>query len=64
VQVHWDNYGFGTAEFNEVGFYRDSVGVVHLKGLATQFCGGNSNGAGSVIFVLPADTGPQRPRCR
>lgn len=53
VQVLWATYGGSGAEFNEVGFYKDSVGVVHLKGLATQFCGGNSNGAGSVVFVLP-----------
>jgi hypothetical protein len=53
VQVRWTNYGLGSAEFNEVGFYKDSVGVVHLKGLATQDCGGYSDGAGSVIFVLP-----------
>jgi hypothetical protein len=53
VQVHWATYGGSGAEFNEVGFYKDSVGVVHLKGLATQFCERNSNGTDSVIFVLP-----------
>ena len=53
----WINWNFGGTSFNEVGFYKDSVGIVHLKGLAAQWCGGG-NGAGATIFTLPVGYRP------
>ena len=39
----WGNF---TAEFNQAGFFKDSMGIVHLKGLI-------SSGSDRLIFILP-----------
>lgn len=53
----WINYNFGGTPFNEAGFYKDQVGIVHLRGLVSPWCAGR-NGAGEVIFTLPAGYRP------
>jgi hypothetical protein len=40
----WSNFGGG---FTPAGFYKDSLGIVHLQGLV-------NTGPGAVAFVLPA----------
>jgi hypothetical protein len=47
------NYGQG---FNTAGFYKDALGVVHLKGLIHWTSGSNTSigGCGWWAFVLPA----------
>jgi hypothetical protein len=47
----WSNFGFGTAP---ASFYKDPVGVVHLRGTIT---GGT---AGSPAFTLPAGYRPSK----
>ena len=44
----WDNY---SADFNRAGFFKDSMGLVHLKGLV-------SSGSDRLIFVLPSGYRP------
>jgi hypothetical protein len=39
----WDNY---SADFNRAGYFKDSMGIVHLKGLV-------SSGTDRLIFTLP-----------
>jgi hypothetical protein len=55
--VLWANWAEGGTSFNEVGFYKDSVGIVHLKGLAAHACN-DGNGAGTTIFTLPVGYRP------
>ncbi len=56
----WHNYG---GAFASAAFYKDQVGVVHLKGLVGY---GNAGGRSEVtdypIFRLPADYRPDRRR--
>ncbi len=47
----WDNYSADFADFNRAGFFKDSIGIVHLKGLV-------SSGSDRLIFVLPFDYRP------
>jgi hypothetical protein len=46
----WDNY---TADFNRAGFFKDSMGIVHLKGLV-------SSGSDRLIFMLPSGYRPAK----
>lgn len=46
----WVNYG-GT--YNPAGYFKDSLGIVHLRGLV------KSGGIGKHIFILPAGFRPQ-----
>jgi hypothetical protein len=46
----WDNY---TADFNQAGFFKDSMGIVHLKGLV-------SSGSDRLIFMLPSGYRPAK----
>jgi hypothetical protein len=46
---NWHNYGFG---WNDAGYYKDDMGIVHLKGLVA---GGLAN---TTIFALPAGYRP------
>jgi hypothetical protein len=45
----WHNYGAG---YNAAGYFKDSMGIVHLKGLVAGGLGGTT------IFVLPAGYRP------
>ena len=47
----WDNYSADFADFNRAGFFKDSMGIVHIKGLV-------SSGSDRLIFVLPFDYRP------
>ncbi|NET24634.1 hypothetical protein [Okeania sp. SIO1I7] len=47
-QNAWVNYGFG---YNNAGYFKDSLGIVHLKGLV-------KNGTADTIFTLPVGYRP------
>jgi hypothetical protein len=54
------NYAeFGGDLHNRAGFYKDPYGVVHLKGLVTEYCGGG-NDASVSMFTLPTGYRPER----
>jgi hypothetical protein len=56
----WHNYGGG---FAAAGFYKDQLGIVHLKGVvATPRLYGNSDPQISLIFRLPAAYAPANAR--
>jgi len=59
IEDLWANYGAG---FNTVGFYKDSVGQVHLKGLFKSLIGFTSSWCDSppydYIFQLPTGYRP------
>ena len=56
-QNDWKNYG---GEFNTAAFFRDSLGIVHLKGLLTN----SSEAGGKVIFQLPQGYRPAAQELR
>ena len=45
----WSNFGSG---FDTAGFYKDALGIVHLKGLVDGPAGAGT-GSGTVAFTLP-----------
>ncbi len=45
----WHNYG---APYNTAGYFKDSIGIVHLKGLVSGGLGG------TILFVLPVGYRP------
>jgi hypothetical protein len=47
----WRNYAGG---FHHAGYFKDSMGIVHLKGLVT----GGTVGDNSTIFILPTEYRP------
>ena len=53
---HWDNYE--TSGYEDVGYMKDSMGFVHLRGLAQS----DDEAAGSTIFELPAGYRPANAR--
>ncbi len=48
LQNSWVNWG---GEYNRAGYFKDSLGIVHLKGLV-------KNGTANTIFTLPAGYRP------
>ena len=53
---HFDNYN--DSDFNGAGYYKDPYGVVHTKGLVTEYCTGG-NDASVSMFTLPEDYRPE-----
>ena len=54
---YWDNYE--TSGYEDVGYMKDSMGFVHLRGLAQS---ADDPGAASTIFALPAGYRPANTR--
>ena len=52
-QNGWTNYG---SVFNTAGYFKDSMGIVHLKGLVR----GGTIGINRAIFTLPAGYRPEK----
>lgn len=48
---HWKHYG---AEYEEVTFWKDKQGMVHIQGLAIS-----ETGAGTTVFTLPVGCRPK-----
>jgi hypothetical protein len=55
---HWTNYGNGQ---NDVGYYRDRAGVVHLQGLVIAHDGSTACGMGALDFVITTLPAGYRP---
>ncbi len=51
----WANHGGG---YNPAGFFKDSLGIVHLRGLVSAVIGGDSD---RIMFDLPAGYRPENP---
>jgi hypothetical protein len=56
----WGNFPAGTSPNNSAGFFKDAAGVVHLKGMVNEHCGGGGADAGVPIFTLPAGYRPAK----
>ena len=45
----WQNYNDGNDGYNPVGYYKDALGIVHLRGLIK---GGDEIGHSAGVFIL------------